>query len=123
LEFWVDIVLETFSYIDYYKVKSFDWLMNEDVDFFLNNLDDYFEIVEHITSVLFNSFRYTTVVLKISSFSILLIYKVITIKEKSLVIEHAIFSFFPSFYYVVCNITFLLRHFHLFHSLVIDNKI
>ncbi len=82
LEFLVELVLETFRYIDYYKVKSFDCLIDKDVDVLLNNLDDYFEIVERITSVLFNSSRYVTVVLKVLSFYVLLIYKVIAIKEK-----------------------------------------
>jgi len=82
LEVLVELVLETFRYIDYYKVKSFDWLIDKDVDVLLNNLDDYFEIVERITSLLFNSSLYATVVLKVLSFCVLLIYKVIAIKEK-----------------------------------------
>jgi hypothetical protein len=82
LEVLVELVLETFRYIDYYKVKSFDWLIDKDVDILLNNLDDYFEIVERITSLLFNSSLYATVVLKVLSFCVLLIYKVIAIKEK-----------------------------------------
>jgi hypothetical protein len=81
LEVLVELVLETFRYIDYYKVKSFDWLIDKDVDILLNNLDDYFEIVERITSLLFNSSLYATVVLKVLSFCAFLIYKVIAIKE------------------------------------------
>ncbi len=64
LEDLVELIWEIFGYIQYYTVKSFDSLMNEDIDGVLNNRDDYFEILERITSVLLNSSRKTTVVLK-----------------------------------------------------------
>ncbi len=68
LEDLVESIWGIFGYIQYYTVKSFDSLMNEDIDGVLNNRDDYFEILERITSVLLNSSRNTTVVLKIFFF-------------------------------------------------------
>jgi len=52
-KFQVEKIWEIFRYIDYYKVKNFDRVMNENVDIVLNNRLDYFEIVEDITLVRF----------------------------------------------------------------------
>ncbi len=80
----MEMLLGTFHYIDHYTVKNFVRLLNVVVDNVLKNLDDYFEIFECVTSVLFNYSCDTTVVLKVFSISVLLRYKLIAMKEKSL---------------------------------------
>lgn len=49
LLFLVEIYWETFHYIHYYKVKSFDEIIHGDVDVVSKNLGDDVDIVERIT--------------------------------------------------------------------------